>query len=100
MDGRLTGRVAVLTGSGGDIARAIALRLASEGAAIVGCDVSAELAEQTVEAVRRAGGRMESLHPLDLSDEANAVRLAELAVEKFARIDIVCNTPAPRDARS
>lgn len=91
MDGRLAGRVAVLTGSGGDIARAIALRFAAEGATIVGSDIAADLAAETVAAVRAAGGRMASLHPLDLSDEANAVALAEFAVRRFGRIDIVCN---------
>jgi meso-butanediol dehydrogenase / (S,S)-butanediol dehydrogenase / diacetyl reductase len=91
MNGRLEGKVAVLTGSGGDIARAIALRFAAEGAAVVGSDIAAELAEQTVAAVHAAGGRMASLHPLDLSEEANADRLAAFAVEEFGRIDIVCN---------
>lgn len=91
MDGRLTGRVLVLTGSGGDIARAIALRFAGEGAAVIGSDISADLAEETVAAVRSAGGRIESLHPLDLSDEANAARLAAFAVETFGRIDVLCN---------
>ncbi len=91
MAGRLEGKVAVLTGSGGDIARAIALRFASEGAAVVGADISAELAEETVAAVRAAGGRIESLHPLDLAAEANAARLAAFATGQFGRIDIVCN---------
>lgn len=91
MEGRLDGRVAVLTGSGGDIARAIALRFAAEGAAVVGADISTELAEQTADAVRAAGGEMASLHPLDLSDEDGATRLADFAVETFGRIDVVCN---------
>jgi meso-butanediol dehydrogenase / (S,S)-butanediol dehydrogenase / diacetyl reductase len=91
MSGRLEGRVAVLTGSGGDIARAIALRFTSEGAAVVGSDISDELAEQTLAAVRSAGGRMASLHPLDLCDQDNAELLARFAVEQFGRIDIVCN---------
>lgn len=91
MDGRLAGKVAVLTGSGGDIARAIALRFAAEGAAIVGSDIAADLAEETVAAVRSTGGRIESLHPLDLSVEANAARLAAFALGRFGRIDVVCN---------
>lgn len=91
MADRLDGRVAVLTGSGGDIARAIALRFAAEGAAVVGADLSPELAEQTLGAVRETGGQMASLHPLDLAEEANAARLAEYAVATFGRIDIVCN---------
>lgn len=91
MNGRLDGKVAVVTGSGGDIARAIALRFAAEGAAVVGTDVDAELAERTAAAVRSAGGRMASLHPLDLADEVNAARLADFAVDTFGRIDVVCN---------
>lgn len=91
MMGRLDGKVAVLTGSGGDIARAIALRFAAEGAAIIGSDLDEELSEETVRAVRDAGGRMSALHPVDLSEEAEAAQLARFAVDEFGGIDIVCN---------
>lgn len=91
MPGRLDGKVAVITGCGRGMARQVALEFAAEGAAIVGCDIEAEHAEETVAAVHDAGGRMVSLHPLDLTIEENAHRLAEFAAEKFGGIDILYN---------
>ncbi len=61
MAGRLTGKVCVITGTGGSMGRAAALTFASEGASVVGCDVSVEPAEETVKMVHAAGGEMVSL---------------------------------------
>jgi len=91
MTRRLEGKVAVVTGSGGDIARAIALRFASEGASVVGTDINPELAERTVAEVRAAGGVIESLHPLDLFAEGAAEQVAAFALEKFGGADILVN---------
>ncbi|MFF1876628.1 SDR family NAD(P)-dependent oxidoreductase [Leifsonia sp. NPDC058230] len=90
MSGRLDGRVALITGSGGDIARATALRLAAEGARIVGTDIDAGLAEATARAVHEAGGEAETI-ALDLSEEAGAQRFADFAIERFGRIDALVN---------
>jgi len=90
MSGRLEGRVALITGSGGDIARATALMLAREGALIVGTDIDEELATRTTTAVIEAGGQAASI-PLDLSVEENAQRFADFALERFGRIDAVVN---------
>ena len=57
MAGRLTGKVCVITGTGGSMGRAAALTFAREGASVVGCDVTVEPAEETVTAVRAAGGQ-------------------------------------------
>ena len=87
---RLEGKVAVITGAGRGMARQVALRFAAEGAAIVGAEIDPEAGAETVQAVREAGGEMESLY-VDLTDEANAHRLAEFAAEKFGGIDILYN---------
>jgi len=92
MTGRLNGKVALLTGTGRGIARAVALRFASEGASVVGCDLDPAAAQQTVDLVRGEGGRMESLHPLDLMDEKGVQRLIAFAVERFGGIDILFNS--------
>ena len=55
MSGRLEGKVCVITGTGGSMGRATALTFAREGASIVGCDVTVEPAEATVEMVRGEG---------------------------------------------
>jgi len=91
MAGRLEGKVAVITGTGNGMARQVALRFAAEGASIVGCDIDAEAAEETVELVRAAGGTMESMSGVDLTDEQAAHDLFEFTAERFGGIDILDN---------
>src|SRR4051812_17316017 len=67
--GRLAGKTAVITGIAGGQGRAAALAFAAEGAQVIGCDLDAAGARETVEAVRRAGGCITSTHPIDLTDE-------------------------------
>jgi NAD(P)-dependent dehydrogenase (short-subunit alcohol dehydrogenase family) len=74
------------------MAREAALRFAAEGAAVVGCDINPETAGETLSLVRAAGGRMESLHPVDLTSEDDAHRLMEFAVERFGGIDVLYNS--------
>jgi len=52
---RLNGKVALITGTGGQQGRAAALLFAKEGARVVGCDVNKDAASQTLEMVRDAG---------------------------------------------
>ena len=82
MPGRLEGKVCVITGTGGSMGRAAALTFAREGASVVGCDVTVEPAEETVTAVRAAGGEMVSLQPCRLGDPAECARLVDLAVSE------------------
>ena len=91
MSGRLSGKVCVITGTGGSMGRATALTFAREGALIVGCDVAIEPAHETVELVRAAGGLIASLQPCRLSDSADCAKLVELAVREFGRIDVLFN---------
>ena len=91
MPGRLSGKVCVITGTGGSMGRATALAFAREGASVVGCDVAVEPAVQTLEAVRAAGGQMVSLQPCLLGDPAECAKLVELAVSEFGRIDVLYN---------
>ena len=91
MPGRLSGKVCVVTGTGGSMGRATAVTFAREGALLVGCDVAVEPAEETVEIVRAAGGEMVSLQPCLLDDPAECGRQVELAVSEFGRIDELFN---------
>jgi NAD(P)-dependent dehydrogenase (short-subunit alcohol dehydrogenase family) len=91
MPGRLSGKVCIITGSGGSMGRATALTFAREGALVVGCDAAVEPAEETVELVEAAGGEMVSLQPCALSDPADCARLVDLAVSRFGRIDVLFN---------
>jgi NAD(P)-dependent dehydrogenase (short-subunit alcohol dehydrogenase family) len=94
MPGRLAGKVCVVTGTGGSMGRAAALTFAREGALLVGCDVAVEPAEETLQAVRAAGGQMVSLQPSRLGDPAECAKLVELAVSEFGRIDVLYNLAA------
>lgn len=94
MAGRLDGKVAIITGTGGGQGRAMARAFAAEGARVVGCDIKEDGAEQTLEAVTAAGGEMVSLHPCDLTDPADAERLVNLAIDRFGRIDVLYNNAA------
>ena len=91
MPGRLSGKVCVVTGTGGSMGRATALTFAREGALVVGCDLAVEPAEETVELVKAAGGEMVSLQPCVASDPADCAQLIDLAVSAFGRIDVLFN---------
>lgn len=94
MSDRLRGKICIVTGSGGSIGRASCLRLASEGANVVGCDVIAESAEETVRQVEAAGGTMISVHPADLTDKEQCDRVVAAAVERFGGVDVLLNNGA------
>jgi len=91
MAGRLSGKVCVITGTGGAMGRASALTFAREGASVVGCDVAVEPAEETVGLVRAGGGEMASMQPCRLTDPADCAALVELAVAAYGRIDVLFN---------
>lgn len=88
---RLEGKVALITGIGGGMGRAAALRFSAEGARIVGCDLFADGAAETVQLVRAAGGDIECMTPVDLSNATEAARWVEEAAEVYGAIDILYN---------
>jgi NAD(P)-dependent dehydrogenase (short-subunit alcohol dehydrogenase family) len=94
MSDRLSGKVCIITGTGGSIGRETALAFAREGALVVGCDLQVDAAQATVEAVRAAGGAMGSLHPCRLSEPADCQALVDFAVRTFGRIDVLFNNAA------
>jgi NAD(P)-dependent dehydrogenase (short-subunit alcohol dehydrogenase family) len=85
----LEGKVGVVTGSGRGIGRAYAEALAEAGAAVVINDVDADVAQQTVDDINKAGGRaVAEVVPVGSSESAD--RLVNRAVEAFGRLDIMC----------
>jgi NAD(P)-dependent dehydrogenase (short-subunit alcohol dehydrogenase family) len=91
---RLAGKTCIVTGSGGSIGRATALRFAAEGANVVGCDIAAPGAEETVRRATEAGGSMVSAHPLDLTQKASCERLVAFALDHFGSVDVLFNNGA------
>jgi len=94
MTNKLSGKVCIITGSGGNIGREAALMFGREGALVVGCGLQVDDAQATVEAVRVAGGTMVSLHPCDLSKPAQCRALVDLAVRALAA-SMCCSTTPP-----
>ncbi|CAG2156332.1 SDR family oxidoreductase [Cupriavidus numazuensis] len=88
--GRLSDKVAIVTGASAGIGRATALLFAQEGAkVVVGARRNAEL-EELVAQIRQAGGDAVALAG-DVRDERYARALVELAVERYGRLDIAFN---------
>lgn len=94
MNQRLKEKTCIVTGSGGSIGRATALRFAAEGANVVGCDIVAEGAEETVRLVEETGGTMISVHPCDLTEKSQCERLVAEAVARFGGVDVLFNNGA------
>src|SRR5258707_12845233 len=91
---RLSGKICVITGTGGSVGRAAALAFAREGASVVGCDVTVAAAEATADMVRGQGGTMISLQPCHLTEPSECQALIELAVKTYGRIDVLFNNAA------
>jgi NAD(P)-dependent dehydrogenase (short-subunit alcohol dehydrogenase family) len=86
----LTDQVAIVTGGGGGIGRAIALACASVGADIVVGDIVSERCDETVQRVRDLGRRALAV-PTDVTDTAQVRALIDRAAEQFGRVDILVN---------
>jgi 3-oxoacyl-[acyl-carrier protein] reductase len=87
---QLAGKVAVVTGSGRGIGRAIAVRFAREGAAILLTSRSADELSAVLDEIRRGGGRAESV-AADLSRPADCEAVIAAARRHFGRVDILVN---------
>jgi len=90
VNGRLEARVAVVTGAGSGIGRAIALRFAREGAALVVNDIAEAGLRSLAAELREQGARSEP-HVGDMALAATADAAAELALARFGALDIWVN---------
>ena len=93
----LDGKVAIVTGAGSGIGARIAHLLAEQGAKVLVAASRAESAAGTTQAIREAGGKVESAYG-DLADPATAQHLVDAAVAAFGGVDILINNAAVTDA--
>ena len=89
---RLKGKVAIVTGAGSGIGKALAQRLAQDGASVVVADLrNSDVA--AAEIAKAAGAKTLGLQ-VDVSSEADVARMAAETVKAFGRIDILVNNAA------
>jgi NAD(P)-dependent dehydrogenase (short-subunit alcohol dehydrogenase family) len=84
------GRVAVVTGGGSGIGRALAEALAGAGSAVVVADVDRAAGDAVAAGIRSAGGRADAA-VVDVADAASVEGLARDVVARHGRVDVLCN---------
>lgn len=87
---RLNGKVAIVTGAAQGIGRAIAMRLADEGAKVAIADIQENVAAQTASEIKSVGGHAFAVR-LDVTNLDSALAAVETAQREFGPIDILVN---------
>jgi dihydroanticapsin dehydrogenase len=90
---RLKDKVAVVTGGGDGIGRAICELFAEEGSAIVIAEKNSEKGKQAAEQIARSGGRAHFI-ATDVADEASVVRMSAEAARVFGHVNVLVNNAA------
>lgn len=97
--GRLAGKVALITGTGGDQGRVAARRFAEEGALVAGCDLNVEANDATRRLLHEQGLDLLATAPVDLGTAESVTDWVDGVVAALGRIDIIYNNAAsPRFA--
>jgi NAD(P)-dependent dehydrogenase (short-subunit alcohol dehydrogenase family) len=90
---RLQGKVAIVTGAGAGIGRGIAQGFAREGASVIIAERDASSGESAARIIAANGGTA-VLVQTDVADEAQVKAMAQTALDRYGRIDVLCNNAA------
>lgn len=93
MAGELENKVALVTGAGSGIGRAIALTFANAGAKTVLCDINQDGGQETLELINKQGGSA-VFYKTDVSSAADVSAAVDFAVSQYGRLDCACNNAA------
>ncbi|MGM9923270.1 MAG: glucose 1-dehydrogenase [Bacillus sp. (in: firmicutes)] len=88
--GRLEGKVAIITGAGAGLGKAITVLYAKEGAKVVIADMNMEAAEETVKEITEAGGQAVAVKT-NVTIEEDIQAMIKTAVDQFGTVDILVN---------
>ena len=99
MKTRFAGKIAIVTGGGGEIGRATALRLAREGATVVIVDCDSDQAEKVAAEIVEGGGQSWAIQT-NVAERDQVEAMAGLVFDRHGRVDVLCNIagigpPAP-----
>lgn len=89
----LAGRVAIVTGGGGEIGSAIAMRFAAEGAQVVVADISREKADVIAASIAGRGGDAQAMK-LDVTSSEDCARVVRETVARFGKLTTLANVAA------
>jgi NAD(P)-dependent dehydrogenase (short-subunit alcohol dehydrogenase family) len=87
---KLSEKTAIVIGAGGCIGRAIAMKLAAEGAAVVAVDINLETAKETAGFIRDAGGEALAVKT-DICEHVSIKQMVDEVMQRFGQIDILVN---------
>ncbi len=95
-DGRLAGRVAVVTGAARGIGLAAAAALADAGASVMACDIDGALQSEVAQALAAKGLDVRASET-DVSDRKSVERLIHAVADAWGRLDVLVNNAAISD---
>ncbi|HXI39645.1 MAG TPA: SDR family NAD(P)-dependent oxidoreductase, partial [Bryobacteraceae bacterium] len=90
---RLKNKIAIVTGAGAGIGRGIAERFSREGASVVIAEIDAATGDAAAQSILDSGGDAVFVRT-DVSDEAQVKTMVQSALDRYGKIDVLCNNAA------